>query len=129
MATTINALHMMNDPSVVMDVLNTTFGQNKKIEMLNYDNVSQLLPLALLLVNSKYETYINAGLSSALNILKHFSTQIIQLKTIAVGRGVDLAREERIKKCDACIDKFFEFSKSKGLQKALNRDGRVRECA
>jgi hypothetical protein len=26
MATTINALHMMNDPSVVMDVLNTTFG-------------------------------------------------------------------------------------------------------
>ena len=72
MASAINALHMMNDPSVVMDVLNSTFGQNKKIEVLNYDNVAQLLPLAMLLVNSKYETYINAGLNSTLNILKHF---------------------------------------------------------
>jgi hypothetical protein len=42
---------------------------------------------------------------------------------VPVGRGVDLAREDRIKKCDVCIEKFFEFSKSKGLGKAMNRDG------
>jgi hypothetical protein len=40
MASAINCLNMMNDPSVVMDVLNCTFAQNKKIEMLNYDNVA-----------------------------------------------------------------------------------------
>lgn len=36
----INALNMMNDPSVAMDVLNHTFAQNQKIEMLNYENVA-----------------------------------------------------------------------------------------
>lgn len=60
----INALNMMNDPCVVMDVLNSTFAKNLRIEMLNYENVAQLLPHAQLLVNSKYETHIMAGLSS-----------------------------------------------------------------
>lgn len=31
---------------------------------------------------------------------------MIKIKTIPVGGGVDLAREERIKKVDACIDLF-----------------------
>lgn len=36
----INALNMMNDPCVVMDVLNSTFAKNLRIEMLNYENVA-----------------------------------------------------------------------------------------
>jgi hypothetical protein len=40
--------------------------------MLNYENIAQILPHAIALVNSKYETYILAGLKSALNILKTF---------------------------------------------------------
>ena len=100
----INALNMMNDICVVNDVLNNTFVKNLRIETLNYENVTQILPHAMQLVNSKYETHILAGLKSTLNILSHFAPQIIQLKTVAVGRGVDLAREERIRKCDACIE-------------------------
>jgi len=36
----INALNMINDPCVAMDVLNATFAQNLRIEMLNYENVA-----------------------------------------------------------------------------------------
>jgi hypothetical protein len=46
-----------------------------------------------------------------------------------VSGGVDLAREERIKKCDACVEQFHTFLKSKGFQKALKRKGEVAEIA
>lgn len=40
---------------------------------------------------------------------------MIQIKTIPVGGGVDLAREERVKKVDVCIEHFMNFFKSKGF--------------
>jgi hypothetical protein len=46
-----------------------------------------------------------------------------------VSGGVDLAREERIKKCDACIEQFHNLLKSKGFQKALKRKGEVSDIA
>lgn len=73
----INSLGMMNDTSVIMDVLNHTFADNQKIEMLNFDNVASIMPHCTMLVNSKYETHILAGLKSTANILKHFGPQII----------------------------------------------------
>lgn len=39
-APAINALNMMNDSSVVMDVINNTFAENQRIDMLNYENVA-----------------------------------------------------------------------------------------
>jgi hypothetical protein len=36
----LNALTMMNDPSIVMDVLNHTFSDGYKIESLNYENIA-----------------------------------------------------------------------------------------
>ena len=68
---------MINDVCVVMDVLNNTFAKNIRVEMLNYENVTQLLPHTMQLVNSKYETHIMAGLKSTQNILNHFAPQII----------------------------------------------------
>lgn len=61
---------MMNDASVVMDILNNTFAENLKIESLNFENIASILPHATNLVNSKYETHILAGLKTTLNILK-----------------------------------------------------------
>lgn len=40
---------------------------------------------------------------------------MIKIKTVAVSGGVDLAREERIKKVDTCIELFMNFYKSKGF--------------
>ena len=50
---------------------------------------------------------------------------MIKIKTVPVVGGVDLAREERIKKVDACIDHFMTLYKSKGFQKCLKRQGDV----
>lgn len=40
----INALNMINDPCVTMDVLNNTFSKNLRVEMLNFEYIVQLLP-------------------------------------------------------------------------------------
>jgi len=125
----INCLGMMNDNSVVMDVINSTFADNQKVEMLNFDNVANVLPHCTQLVNSKYETHIIAGLKATSNILHHFAGEIIKIKTVVVSGGVDLAREERLKKCDACVEQFYNFFKSKGFLKAQKRKGDVAELS
>lgn len=111
----INALNMMNDQSVVMDVLNNTFAEGQKIDMLNFGDVANILHHANSLINSKYESHIMAGLKTTINIMKSFGQQMIQIKTVPVGGGVDLAREERIKKCDVCIENLHSIYKSKGF--------------
>jgi hypothetical protein len=70
-----------------------------------------------------------AGLNSTTNILKHFAPQIIQLKSTTLSRGVDLTREDKVKKCDACIEQFRQFRNCKGFKKALNRAGQVAEIS
>lgn len=102
----INALNMMQDLSVVMDVLASTFAEGECIDRLNHDHISTLLPLASSLTNSKFELHIKTGLKTVLNILSIHGLGLIALKTAKVGRGVDLAREERIRKADLCIERF-----------------------
>ena len=121
----LNTISMIKEPSVVMDFLNYTFAENEKIESLNYDNIAQILPHATNLVNSKYETHILAGLKTSYNIIKYWGLEIIKIKTVPVGGGVDLSREERVKKVDLCIDHFMALYKSKGFQKSLKRSGEV----
>ncbi len=106
---------MMNDTSIVMDLLNYTFAENQKIDTLNYENIAQILPHATSLVNSKYETHVLAGIKTSFNIIKFWGPEMIKIKTIMVGGGVDLSREERIKKVDLCIDHFMTLYKSKGF--------------
>ena len=120
---------MQNDLSVAMDVLNSTFAKNQRLDLLNYDNIAAILPHATALVNSRYESHILTGLKTAYHILKQFGETMVQIKTIPVARGVDLAREERIGKVDNCIEQFFKFNQSKGYQKAQTRAGEVAEEA
>ena len=99
----LNALNMMSDLSVVMDVLASTFAEGECIERLSHDHISTILPLASSLTNSKFELHIKTGLKTVLNILSIHGNSLVALKTAKVGRSVDLAREERLKKADACI--------------------------
>ena len=92
----LNSLCMIKDPTVSMDILNSTFAKNKRIDMLNYEKIVMLMPHIQDMIDSKYETHNKAGLKSALNVLRAFKDQIIQLKKTAVMGGVDLAREDRI---------------------------------
>lgn len=50
---------------------------------------------------------------------------MIKIKTVVVSGGVDISREERVKKVDNCIDQFMALYKSKGFQKSLKRSGDV----
>ena len=43
--------------------------------------------------------------------------------------GVDLAREDRIRKCDEVVETFYQLSKSKSFLKTLKRGGEVSEIA
>lgn len=102
--TAINSLNMQNDLSLSMDVLSFTLAQNTRVNSLVIDNVTAVMPQIIALTNSKYETHLVAGLMSALNLLRHFGQGMIELKTAPVQRSVDLAREDRVRKADECIN-------------------------
>jgi len=38
-ASALNALSMIKDPTVSMDILNSTFAKNKRMDMLNFEKV------------------------------------------------------------------------------------------
>jgi len=77
------------------------------------------------LIDSKYETHILAGVKSATNILIAFQKPIIDLKTHSTQGGVDLAREDRIAKCDLCVEAFYQLSLSKSFIKCIKRGGEI----
>ena len=43
--------------------------------------------------------------------------------------GVDLAREDRIQKCDGVVEAFYCLSKSRSFNKSTERGGEVSEIA
>ena len=71
-ASALNSLTMIKDPTVCMDILNSTFAKNKKIEMLNFERLVLLMPHIQDMIDSKYETHNMCGLKSALNVIKAF---------------------------------------------------------
>jgi hypothetical protein len=77
MGAALNALAMIKDPSVTMDTLNSTFAKNKRMDMLNYQKITQLMPFVQDMLDSKYETHNKTGLKTALNVLKAYHVQII----------------------------------------------------
>ena len=129
LAAALNSLNMIKDPTVSMDVLNSTFAKNTRMDMLNFERINMLMPHVQDMIDSKYETHNKCGLRSALNVLNAFKSQIIQIKKTAVMGGVDLAREERIAKCDGVIECFFTLSKSRSFLKSTERGGEISEIA
>ena len=64
-ASALNSLSMIKDPTVSMDILNSTFAKNKRMDMLNFEKVTMLMPHVQDLIDSKYETHMKARLKSA----------------------------------------------------------------
>ena len=77
----INALNMMSDLSIVMDVLSSTFAEGECIDRLNHEHISAVLLLAANLTNSKFELHIKTGLKTTLNILSIHGLGLIAIKT------------------------------------------------
>jgi len=71
-------------------------------------------------MDSKYTPHVIWGLNLNLKLLNEYQKEIINIRLHA-GSGVDLAREERMKKYDGLIAKFKELYCHKRLVK--NKDG------
>lgn len=118
---TLNYLLMINELAVFNDFLNYSLIQTDTIRVpLTMDNASFLLSHVADLVNSKYENYKKVGIHSALKLLKLFSERIITTKG-SLTVGIDLSKEDRIKKCDKIIDFYKTFKDLHSFESILNK--------
>lgn len=70
------------------------------------------------MINSKHLTLIKAGLEYMLQVVSLFKDEMIKLKTFGTDRGgVDLAREERLRRYDLLIEQYVEVYQSHRLKK------------
>ena len=88
---------------------------------MNNDEVLKLFPTMLLLLESKYDNYFKTAFQSAFVILKLYQNIIIDAKTCAFVSGVDLNREDKLKKYDKIIDFFYRIRISSKVAKNMNK--------
>ena len=108
-----------------MDVLNNTFAQNLKVDVLSLDHAAIILNNALSLIETKFESYILAGLKTVHHLFKKFSHSIMSAKTTPVNTAVDLAREERLRKGDVCLKQFMAILQNNNFKRATQRPNQV----
>ncbi|XP_063439262.1 katanin p80 WD40 repeat-containing subunit B1-like isoform X2 [Mytilus trossulus] len=104
--TALDSAISMRDPSVIVDLLNVL---NLKTGLWNLDLCSSLLPQVKDLLNSKYESHAESACNALKIILRNFGPVIKSNITSAPSIGVDLSREERIQKCNACYNFLSEI--------------------
>ena len=128
MPAALNALNMMNDLSVTADVLKHGLTDTKN-EWITLELCGQVIPLAGTLVESKYESYIKTGISVALTLTKQFRSVISSTLSAPSSMGVDLSREDRIKRCEVCFNAFRNVCDSSALAKNARRENQTGELA
>lgn len=103
--------------------------QQKLVSTLNLDACHALLCIVRELIASKYQDFVETALRFAELLLEHFGDIISDTRQSCANipeRHLDLAREERLRKCNACYELFQQVSSSlssdaAGLQSALHR--------
>ena len=73
---------------------------------LKSDMAIQIFPIILNMINCKYDIYFKTGINTAWTILNLFSDPIIDAMKTPLSGGIDLNREEKIKKYEVIIDYF-----------------------
>lgn len=58
------------------------------------------------MINSKHLSLIRSGLDFMLQVVTLFKDDMIKLKTFGSDKGVDLAREQRLRKYDILIEQY-----------------------
>ena len=86
---------------------------------LTIDMVLNIFPNILQMVNSRHDVYFKTGINTAWIILNYFSDQIIQVLKTPVFSGVDLNREEKIRKYKIIIDYFTKLRENPRVQNNL----------
>jgi hypothetical protein len=130
----------MKDLSVCNDFFNYAFLKNDFDKLhLKYDHAIAILPLIITLINSKYDIYFKNGVKTAWVILKlyydvkyllfiiikiyiKFIQTIIQAKNTPVVGGVDLAREDKLKKFDTILEFFEKIRVLENVERNLKKE-------
>ena len=86
---------------------------------LKSDMAIQIFPIILNMINCKYDIYFKTGINTAWTILNLFSDPIIDAMKTPLSGGIDLNREEKIKKYKIIIDYFKRLRESQILQNNL----------
>ena len=112
----------LKDLGIANDYLNySLIKKDIKLIYLNNDEVLKLFPTILLLLESKYDNYFKTAFQSAFVILKLYQNIIIDAKSCAFVSGVDLNREDKLKKYDKIIDFFYRIRISSKVAKNMNK--------
>lgn len=114
-----SVLHMPQDQAVLCDFCRS-IKRKGLTGALNLDACSALLPLLRDLMTSKYDDFVMSALEFGEILLEQFGKLIRETRercSKIPERQVDLAQEERYKKCNACYDAFRE------IQILLNPEG------
>ena len=83
---------------------------------LNVDMALAIFPNIFKMINSKYDPYFKTGINAAWVILNYFSDQIIEVLKTPLFNGVDLNREEKIRKYKIIVDYFCKIRDNTRVQ-------------
>ncbi|KAK2502076.1 hypothetical protein MC885_005050 [Smutsia gigantea] len=105
--TSVDSAVAINDLSVVVDLLNIV---NQKASLWKLDLCTTVLPQIEKLLQSKYESYVQTGCTSLKLILQRFLPLITDILAAPPSVGVDISREERLRKCRLCHKQLKSIS-------------------
>ena len=104
------AANSINDLGTSNDVFNYFFIKTElnKIDV-RTDDIINILPMIMKMLSSKYDIYFKNGVLSAWKILKLYYDVIVNTKQAQLMNpgGIDLNREDKIKKYDVIIKYFY----------------------
>eukprot|EP00127_Corallochytrium_limacisporum_P007060 Clim_evm20s241 gene=Clim_evmTU20s241 len=118
----------MNDIGTAVDVLNIL---NLKKSAWNLDIVTLVLPLAQDLLESQFASHLTTACGSIKLVLRSFGQLIKDMLPQAISAasaakspaGMDIAREERAKKCMFCYERLLSCRQL--LESLRSLDGRI----
>ncbi|GAB4831275.1 hypothetical protein Ancab_005288 [Ancistrocladus abbreviatus] len=114
----INAMKKLPDPSVQADVLSVLL---EKMEIINLDLFSSLLPVLVGLMDSKTERHAKLSLEMLLKLVAVFGPTICSTISAPPAVGVDLHQEQRIECCQQCFSQLQKIQKV--LPEVMRRGG------
>lgn len=106
-------LQFPQDHAVVCDLARAVMS-HRLVEKLNLDSCQILLPIIRELMTSKYDDFVMTAMQFSEQLLQHFGDLVTETRRSCKGipeRQLDLAREERLRKCNACHGHFCEIHK------------------
>jgi len=118
----LNAITMMNinEPTLVLDLVTMSLVMNRGNQILP-DMGSVFLQKSSILLDSKIDVHIRKGIEFIEKILKMFHDEIVSIKNVALMGGVDIAREDRVKKYDKLIDEFNNIYNKESLKRRAEK--------